>query len=286
MLTPIPFPGEAGIWRTSTLKKQGNTDWQVRSAVSDGRLRRVRRGWLADAAADPQAVRAVALGGVVSCVSALALRGAWTMPTSALHVRRAIRVETRSSPGVAWCPNSFPRGALSAVDDVPTAIATAVRCVDAESAVVAMDSILRLGLLDREGLAEALHGCESVHRNLLDQCDWSDSGTESLVRVRLRAARIKVRPQVQIDGVGRVDMVVGDTLVLEIDSRRHHTGADSYQRDRRRDRRLTALGFTVLRVTYEDVMFHWDDVLADILAVIRTRRHRHRHRHRLRPPAA
>lgn len=93
-----------------------------------------------------------------------------------------------------------------------------------------------------------------------------------MIRLRLRAAGIHLRTQVVIPGVGRVDFLVGNRLVIEADSREHHL--PKYQVDRTRDRVATGLGYLVIRLTYEDVVHRWDVVFADIQSVIRRRWHR------------
>ena len=74
--------------------------------------------------------------------------------------------------------------------------------------------------------------------------------------------------------MGHVDVLIGDRLVLELDSREHHLGKQ-YHEDRRRDLELTAQGFLVLRITYERVMFDWDSIERVILAVVRRGDHLH-----------
>jgi very-short-patch-repair endonuclease len=90
--------------------------------------------------------------------------------------------------------------------------------------------------------------------------------------LRLRAAGIRLRTQVVIPGVGRVDFLVGDRLIIEADSREHHLSA--YQADRTRDRVAIGLGYLVIRLTYEDVVYRWDTVYRDIQSVIQRRAHR------------
>jgi len=87
----------------------------------------------------------------------------------------------------------------------------------------------------------------------------------TIIRLRLRARGIRLRSQVDIPGVGRVDFLVGDRLIIEADSVEHHL--PKYQSDRTRDRVATAMGYLMIRLTYEDVVYHWDTALADILAV-------------------
>lgn len=66
-----------------------------------------------------------------------------------------------------------------------------------------------------------------------------------------------------------MDFVLGRVVVLEVDSRAHHTGEDNYQRDRWRDLRLLALGYVVVRVTWEQVTYHWEEVEGLILATLK-----------------
>jgi very-short-patch-repair endonuclease len=109
---------------------------------------------------------------------------------------------------------------------------------------------------------------------LLDKCDPdSQSGTESITRVRLRAVGFSVVVQPRIPGVGRVDLRVG-RLLLECDSIRHHTSLENYHNDRRRDRRALVDGWLAMRITYDDVLYGWDAVIADIRAITRSDRHR------------
>jgi very-short-patch-repair endonuclease len=55
--------------------------------------------------------------------------------------------------------------------------------------------------------------------------------------------------------VGRVDGAVPKLrLAIEIDGYEHHTDPDAFQRDRSRQNELVALGWTVLRFTWHDVV--------------------------------
>lgn len=44
------------------------------------------------------------------------------------------------------------------------------------------------------------------------------------MRLRLRRRKVELRTQVTIADVGRVDLLVGERLVIEVDSKEHHTG--------------------------------------------------------------
>lgn len=113
-------------------------------------------------------------------------------------------------------------------------------------------------------------------RSLLDRVDrLADSGTESLVRVRLRSKRVRLTIQVYIPGVGTVDTLIGRSLIVECDSRAHHLG-EGYQTDRARDRAARRLGYHPVRLTWEDVMFRWPEAEREILDMIRMGLHRQR----------
>lgn len=104
--------------------------------------------------------------------------------------------------------------------------------------------------------------------------DDAGSGTETLFRLWLVRNGIKFRTQVSIPLVGRVDFVIGERLVIEIDSKAHHTSSENFSNDRRRDRLLTAQGYRHVRLTYAEVMFRLEEVGQDILALIRRDEHR------------
>ena len=153
------------------------------------------------------------------------------------------------------------------------AVASAANCLDAEGVVIVLDSMLNKRLIEIADARAIVAASRFARLNLAERCDAkSESGTETIIRLRLRAQRIHVRTQVTIVGVGRVDFLVGDRLIIEADSREHHL--PSSQSDRTRDRVAIGLGYVVIRLTYEDVVYRWDVVLEDILLVIRRRAHR------------
>ena len=88
---------------------------------------------------------------------------------------------------------------------------------------------------------------------------------------------MKVQPEIR--GVGWVDLRVG-RLLIECDSKAHHTGPANYQNDRRRDRQALLGRWLTMRITYDDVLYGWDEVLADVRAIAATGRHRIRGRSR------
>lgn len=74
--------------------------------------------------------------------------------------------------------------------------------------------------------------------------------------------------------MGRVDFLVGQCLVIEVDSRAHHTDPENYHRDRLRDQRLVSRGYIVIRLTYEQVMFDLAATIERIVPLIARGAHR------------
>jgi very-short-patch-repair endonuclease len=74
--------------------------------------------------------------------------------------------------------------------------------------------------------------------------------------------------------IGPVDAFLEESgIVVELDGKRFH-GPERFQLDRTRDQRLVALGYVVLRFTWDDLELRPDEVRAIIRRTIaeRTRR--------------
>lgn len=262
-----------GIATTMQLLALGWTRWQIDDAVAHGRLERLRHGWFAiDAGHDARA--AVIAGGCVSCFSALREHGVWVPEhVGREHVRIA---EHRRRPGRVGCrPHGRVTSVRAALDDVATSLRCAARCGTAEDLVVVMDSMVHLRIATLDELTSWLASAPARIRALVAIVDGAaESGTESMVRLRLRAMRLTARSQVWLAHDMRVDLLVGDRLVIECDSVEHHTDREAYERDRARDRRLVSQGYIVLRITYRQVHDDWATIAQEILAIVHSGRHR------------
>lgn len=269
-----PFAG--GIASARGLRQAGFSKSEIRVALRDAEMATIRRGWYALPTANERVRQAVRSGGILSCQSALAFHGVWTPDTSRIHVRRSEHGRRQPVPRtVVLCqPSGGFEAPVLAVDDVSMALMTAAECADDRELIVLMDSVMNLRLLTPTQVHHLLCDLTAHHRALFDRCDRSESGTETLTRLELRARGVKVRPQVKIPGVGRVDFVVGRCLVIEVDSEAHHTDLANYHRDRLRDQELVRRGYIVIRLTYHQVMFDLAATIDRILPVIRRDAHR------------
>ncbi len=146
--------------------------------------------------------------------------------------------------------------------------------------LVALDSALNLRLVTDAQLTDAFESFPDRSRKLLSMTDpGSQSGLETLARHRLRRWGIHLRTQVVIEGIGRVDMVIGERLVLELDGFGFHAHEAAFEVDRHRDLALYERGYLVMRLSYHQVMTEWADAERVIRAMVRRGDHlwpRHR----------
>ncbi len=150
----------------------------------------------------------------------------------------------------------------------------ATLCQPRLSAIATLDSALNLGLATVPTLQDALAPLPAKYRAYLDMVDpTTQSGLETKTRLSLRSRRVSLRSQVHVPRVGKVDLIVGQRLVLELDGYEWHSRKTDFEEDRRRDRELTAQGYQVLRLSYEQVTNDWPRCEEAILGLIRLRRH-------------
>jgi very-short-patch-repair endonuclease len=138
------------------------------------------------------------------------------------------------------------------------------RCESVEFAFVVCESARyqsRLSEVDFQRFIAELP--DSLARDLRHCGTQSESGTESMFAFRMRHARIGFMQQIWI-GPDRVDFVIGERLVVEIDSVEFHDPT----LDDQRDCRLSIRGYRVLRFMYSQIVSEWPSVLASILAAI------------------
>ena len=121
----------------------------------------------------------------------------------------------------------------------------------------------------RPGLADLRRVCDEF-----DPLFDSELEREALPHLTAAAPGEEWEQQVEIPDhegrfVGRVDFLLPRLrLVVEVDGFAHHSSPAARSRDARRDRRLAALGYVVVRFTTDDVRRHPDRVRAELASVI------------------
>lgn len=149
-------------------------------------------------------------------------------------------------------------------------------------AVTVIDGLLRLGLVDREGLrvlAASQTGRRGASRaaRAFDLADGrAESPPESQLRVRLVSAGLpRPVPQYEIllpnGRTYRVDLAWPECrIAIEYDGQ-WHGSPDQFHADRRRLNQLAAAGWIVLHVTSQRLYRDFAGVLREIRAALRTR---------------
>jgi very-short-patch-repair endonuclease len=259
---------------------------EVLAAVRSGAAARVRNGWFAapDAAAD--VVRAVRVGGIATASTVARLRGVWVPSRDRLHVRvssNAARLRSPHDPSVvldarrhgvcvhyrARIDGTFGR------DPLTTALGEMFACALSHEAIAAVESAIERRELDPGHLDAVRRAMPPGRRGLLDRLDLAtQSGLETKVRLLLHGRRVRFRTQAPIDGVGMVDFLVGDRLVIEVDGWEFHSSREHFENDRRRDFELVTGGYQVLRLSYRQVVDDWERSSAGILALLARGEHR------------
>lgn len=247
----------------------------VDAMIADGTLLRLGSTWLGTEAT-PSWLRPVLRGGLrLTCVDALVLEGVQVPVTQGVHVvgRRGSRTVLPSGAvdhlGVRTWPDAEPALPLR------PALIHASRCLAPRDLGIVLDSVAHLGLLGAGEIEEVLGALPGRIRRAIGAVEpRAESATESRVVRDLRHHGVKVRPQWEVPGVGRTDMLVGERLIIECDSVAHHTALPRYASDRRRDRLLVSEGYVVIRLTWEDVMLRWPETWEFLLALLRRGVHR------------
>ena len=242
--------------------------------MTAGLVLRVRRYWIATAAAPPALLVAARVTGVIACVSAAQHRG-WWMPGdvgSAVHVRVAPHARPPVGVIAHWDRPIVPTGPRVLVESIEDALNHVAACAPREAALTIWESAARIERLSPESLRRVRWTTPAAHECAASITGLSDSGLETLFVVRLRPWGIPIRQQIVLAGK-RVDVLIGDRLVVQIDGFAFHSTAADRGRDVAHDRELSLRGYTVLRFTYAQVVHDWPSVERAIARAIAARAH-------------
>ncbi|MGG7464702.1 endonuclease domain-containing protein [Plantibacter sp. YIM 135347] len=263
-----------GIAHRADTLEAGFGRFRIETALADGSVTTIRRHWLHTRTCDAERLSAASVGGRLTCLTAAQQLGLWTMPDGLTHVAVPTSSSCRPPDDVRlhWGRNPAPSGRRELVEPIENTLAHLARCQPFERALVVFESAIRLGAVQHEQLRRLDVSSKRFDALVSAASGLSDSGIETIPRARLARLGIRMRQQVRIDG-HRVDGLIGERLVIQIDGFGPHSGAAQRSRDVRQDRRLTLLGYTVLRFTYSQVLDEWPEVERTILAAMAQRLH-------------
>lgn len=269
---------KGGIASVADLRSAGVSARALQRAQSAGVIARVRRGWYSLPHTSAQLVRAVRVGGSLTCISGCGAHGLWEPWDLRLHVSVPKRSRHLKDPDdgdpiagstdqvvVHWNSDAPLTGIVLPIEEC---LAQVLRCQPAEIAFTILESALHKGKIDGFGRRLLAERVPSRSQLIVSAGSDAESGTESLFQFRMMRLGVATRSQVLINGVGRVDFLIGDRLVVEIDSNAHHGDRAKRLRDLKRDATLAGLGFVYLRFDYTTVVWDWDLVASTVFAVV------------------
>lgn len=261
-----------GVVSINELRSEHVTDRQIEELVASRRLIRVARGWYATPMAPPALVRAVQLGGRVGCLSGCQIHGLWVPPFAGTHVMLNPGKARPVAEDVQFhrLSTSWP----SALMNLEDCVAQVLHRHDAESGLIVLESAVEKGLLTPSAAKVLIADAPRARQLRLQHfTPGSGSGSETRVRLFLQRRNVPLTPQARIPSVGRVDLLVGNSLIIECDSAAHHTSRQNREEDYRRDLAAWALGYRTLRLSYSQIWHTWHETSEVLIAELATRRH-------------
>jgi very-short-patch-repair endonuclease len=250
----------------------------VRNALADGKIRRVAKGVYALPTAPSALTAARSHGGVVSYTSAAQHWGMNVIVKPPLpHVTLPpgkVRRRTGRPCVLHWAE-------VPVDGDVTTPIQTVLDCLRSlplAQALAVADSALHQGLVDHGDLLAAAGKLRGPHRRRLQQrASLADGRAESVLESALRSILIEAGiegfvPQVVVRDrkfSARIDLGhPGLRIALEADGFEHHGTRQALVKDCRRHVALTVRGWTLLRFSWEDIMYDPEWVVEAVRKVI------------------
>ncbi|GAA4899226.1 type IV toxin-antitoxin system AbiEi family antitoxin domain-containing protein [Tessaracoccus lubricantis] len=265
---------EFGVYSIHELRDGGMTEDEIKELAVSERLTRLGRGWYAQGPlANSDAIRAVRLGGRLGCLSGCKAHGLWVPPDPSLHV--LLNPGTRrpgTKPGV-----EFHRASVSC----PTAVTPLEECLsqvlqrhDPETALIVMESALNLKLLSEADIRSLIAAAPArQQRRLQHFMPGAQSGSETRIRLWFQRHNVPVKPQAHIPGVGHVDLLVGNSWIIEADSHAHHSSSSAQEVDGERVLTARELGYDTDRLTYGHIWNTWDRTMRFLTGRVATRKH-------------
>lgn len=252
-----------GVARAKHLAAAGVSDFQLKSAVARGDIARVARGVYAIPDADAGLVAIRSLPAEPACVTAAQIRGLWVIqPPPLPHVAVP---HSRHYPGFVCHRSAAPPTLLDTV-------VQSLRCLpELDALVIAESAVVVKGVTFSE-LRQRLAGRNDARERRLVQSivPQSQSVIECMARYWLRRAGFHVESQVNIPGMGHLDLMVDGRLGIETDGAKYHMDRTSFEEDRRRWNVTTRLGVPTLVVSYGLLLNRPDEFIAMVRETLNT----------------
>ena len=265
----------ASVFTTSGLRADGVSGTILTARIADGTLFRARRGVYVAPTICP-ALRAVAEhGGRAACITAARHLGLWVLTADhRAHVWLCSGQRSYHPSQACACVEHWadgPHGAPASAPSLPRMLLQIYRCFGIEEFFVVLESALAAGMLGTSGMRWLrMHSNAAIREALALARNDADSGLESLLRWRLRRRGLRVRTQRQVFAVGRVDLLIGERLLVEADGVDNHNSPPHRHKDLVRDAHAASWGYITLRFDYAMIVHDWELVEAAILGALST----------------
>ncbi|MEE9094807.1 type IV toxin-antitoxin system AbiEi family antitoxin domain-containing protein [Pseudarthrobacter phenanthrenivorans] len=257
-----------GTARTASLRKAGFPRSRLDRALADGRIVRVRRGVYGLPHQTGEVRLALEHNALLTCASAAPVYQLWTLQKAALvHLTPGHK---RTVPGTLTHGRIrhqvHPSLPVAGLADV---LIHALHCLPTLEALVMVQCATQRGDITLDFLRSKLPGNRNARaRSVLDfVIPRADSVLEVLANYNFRHAGLSVRRHVELDGVGEVDFLIEDCLVVETDGQTH-LEPKQVKKDRARNNATVVGGRLCLRFGYADVVHHPGQMVAQVLAVL------------------
>jgi very-short-patch-repair endonuclease len=258
----------AGVARTSTLSRAGFSRTRIETALRDGRIVRVRRGIHSLPAEAGVLSLALQHNALLTCLSAAPTYRLWTLqdPGSA-HLSPGHK---KAPPGALTHGRcGHPPHPWLPVAGLADVLIHSLRCLPALESLVMLQCATQRGDVTLDFLRRKLPGNRNARaRSVLDSViPRADSVLEVLANYHFQRAGLRVRRHVELPGVGEVDFLVEDCLVVETDGSTH-LEPRQVKKDRKRNNATVIGGRLCLRFGYDDVVHHPERMVAEVLEVL------------------
>jgi very-short-patch-repair endonuclease len=270
-LTPW-LAAQGGLAHRAVAAEAGFGVRAVRAEAAAGRISIVRRSWIATPSAPSDLLTAAQAGARLACVSVARHRGWWLPPLLAdrphLHLRPHAASDGVPADAVAhWSVPLAPPASHSLLESTEDALRHIAQCLPPEAARVVWESAIRAEGIALDTLRQVRWRSPDAAALALEVRGLSDSGLETQVIVRLSHWGIPMTQQAVVAG-RRVDILIGERLVVQIDGYTHHRTSAQRGKDIAHDAELRLRGFTVLRFDYAQVVYAWPSVERTIARAI------------------
>lgn len=258
----------AGVARTSALQGAGFTRTSLGKALAAGRIVRIRRGVYSLPRETGFFGLALHHNALVTCLSAAPTYRLWTLSgAGSLHLALGHKVTPPGTLAHGRCLHA--QHAWLPVAGLADVLIHALRCLPELESLIMVQCAVQRGDITTEFLRRKLRGNRNGHaRAVLDHVvPRADSILEVLANFHFRRAGLHVRRHVELPGVGEVDFLIEDCLVVETDGGTH-LEPRQVRKDRRRNNATVIGGRLGLRYGYDDVVNHPARMVAEVLAVL------------------